>query len=361
VNSIKAVEMAREVAKAGKLLPRQVQAFQLIDTYLTESQRADIRRAWSTVPQADECPYLTLVPLPTWSGKLRNFELALHRSGGVKVDSVPCNSGAPGAQDFIPPERDYPGSMRPIPEGRYSIGPVEVADRSWGPGLGRVWIGLTPINPRCARGDFGIHLDSNRGTAPGSAGCVVLRNDKDLDRVVGWLRAYSRPDELRVLRSTEQRHQIPAAAIALIKEYEGCHLEAYPDPGTGGAPWTIGYGSTIDPGGRPVRPGQVITQEQAEEWLTAILERRIYPQLAGTIPGWDTLHVNQQAALISFAYNVGENFYGTSGFSTITKALANQDYKQVPKALELYRNPGTSVEAGLLRRRRAEGALWAKR
>ena len=32
----------------------------------------------------------------------------------------------------------------------------------------------------------------------------------------------------------------------------------------------------------------------------------------------------------------------------------------MPAAFELYRNPGTNVEAGLLRRRRAEGKLWGQ-
>ncbi len=40
---------------------------------------------------------------------------------------------------------------------------------------------------------------------------------------------------------------IPAAvavALPLVKEFEGCRLEAYPDPETGGEPWAIGWGST---------------------------------------------------------------------------------------------------------------------
>jgi hypothetical protein len=49
---------------------------------------------------------------------------------------------------------------------------------------------------------------------------------------------------------------IPAAvAVALprVKEFEGCRLTAYPDPETGGAPWTIGWGSTCDSQGRPFK------------------------------------------------------------------------------------------------------------
>jgi hypothetical protein len=59
---------------------------------------------------------------------------------------------------------------------------------------------------------------------------------------------------------------IPAAvavALPLVKEFEGCRLTAYPDPETGGAPWTIGWGSTWDSQGRPFREGDRISQEQA--------------------------------------------------------------------------------------------------
>ena len=46
--------------------------------------------------------------------------------------------------------------------------------------------------------------------------------------------------------------------IDLIKQFEGYSSKAYPDPATGGAPWTIGYGTT-----NGVKPGMIITAEQA--------------------------------------------------------------------------------------------------
>src|SRR5690554_3647370 len=58
------------------------------------------------------------------------------------------------------------------------------------------------------------------------------------------------------------KRKIGPKGIALIKRWEGCKLTAYPDPGTGGKPWTIGWGTTrID--GRAVRPGETITQARA--------------------------------------------------------------------------------------------------
>jgi hypothetical protein len=67
---------------------------------------------------------------------------------------------------------------------------------------------------------------------------------------------------------------------------------------------------------------------------------------------------DKQCALISFAYNLGAGFCGAAGFETISKRLKNKDWQRVPEAMLLYRNPGTPAEAGLLRRRQAEGRLW---
>ena len=67
---------------------------------------------------------------------------------------------------------------------------------------------------------------------------------------------------------------------------------------------------------------------------------------------------NQRGALLSFAYNLGAGFYGGRNFNTITRHLRDKKWGLIPKTLEMYRNPGSKVEAGLLRRRKAEGKLW---
>lgn len=67
---------------------------------------------------------------------------------------------------------------------------------------------------------------------------------------------------------------------------------------------------------------------------------------------------NQRGALLSFAYNLGAGFYNSSNFNTISRNLREKNWKAIPETLKLYRNPGSSVEAGLLRRRIAEGKLW---
>jgi GH24 family phage-related lysozyme (muramidase) len=148
-----------------------------------------------------------------------------------------------------------------------------------------------------------------------------------------------------------------AAAIKLIKEFEGCHLTAYPDPLSGAEPYTIGYGTTRYPGGRFVQRGDKITVIEADMFMRTEVDR-IAAKLASTVLFWSEMTDRQQSALISFSYNLGSGFYGAVGFETISKRLRERDWNAVPAALELYRNPGTNVEAGLLRRRRAEGELW---
>lgn len=148
------------------------------------------------------------------------------------------------------------------------------------------------------------------------------------------------------------------AAIKLIKEFEGVHLSAYPDPLHSWDVATIGYGTTRYPDGRKVQRGDKITVIDANELLEIEIDR-IAEKLRSSVPHWGTMSGNKQCALLSFAYNLGAGFYGSAGFETISKCLRDKNWAAVPAAMELYRNPGTSIEAGLLRRRRAEGRLWA--
>lgn len=148
-----------------------------------------------------------------------------------------------------------------------------------------------------------------------------------------------------------------AGAIKLIKEFEGCHLSAYPDPLSGGDPWTIGYGTTRYSSGAAVKRGDKINVIEADMLLRLEVDR-IAAKLRTTVPHWQAMDDDQRSALVSFAYNLGAGFYGAAGFETISKCLRERNWADVPAAMELYRNPGTNVEAGLLRRRRAEGKLW---
>jgi GH24 family phage-related lysozyme (muramidase)/uncharacterized protein YvpB len=151
----------------------------------------------------------------------------------------------------------------------------------------------------------------------------------------------------------------PTYGVDLIKRFEGCRLKAYPDPLSGGKPYTIGWGSTVKKDGSPFSPGEEITQKEADELLLYQLEVGYMPALE-RIPYLSEMSQEQIGALLSFAYNLGARFYGSEGFETISRRLRNKEWNLIPDSLLLYRNPGTSVEEGLKRRRIAEGALWSK-
>jgi GH24 family phage-related lysozyme (muramidase) len=151
----------------------------------------------------------------------------------------------------------------------------------------------------------------------------------------------------------------PACGIELIKRFENCHLTAYPDPKTKGRPYTVGWGSTRKRNGSPFELGERITQSEADSLFLYQLETEFMPALR-SVPHYASMNEEQVGALLSFAYNLGARFYGSTGFATISRRLRNKEWDLVPDALLLYRDPGTSVEAGLKRRRVAEGALWSR-
>ena len=79
-----------------------------------------------------------------------------------------------------------------------------------------------------------------------------------------------------------------AGAIKLIKEFEGCHLSAYPDPLSGGEPWTIGYGTTRYSSGAPVKRGDKINVIEADMLLRLEVDR-IAAKLRTTVPHWKVM------------------------------------------------------------------------
>jgi GH24 family phage-related lysozyme (muramidase) len=149
---------------------------------------------------------------------------------------------------------------------------------------------------------------------------------------------------------------VPAAALDIIASFEGFVPTVY-DDGVGVA--TIGYGSTFYLDGRRVAWGDpAITEPEARKMMESICEKDFWNVIKNTIPFWEEMSDGQRSALCSFSYNLGSHFFGNSGFSTISACLIDKAWDEVPAALMLYVMPGTNVEAGLRRRREAEGKLW---
>lgn len=146
--------------------------------------------------------------------------------------------------------------------------------------------------------------------------------------------------------------RISEKGVALIREFEGCSLTAYPDPGTGGAPWSIGYGWTHPVDGEPVKRGMTIDQATADLLLKTGLVS--YEQDVSRLVRVK-LTQGQFDALVSFVYNLGAMRFSTS---TLLRKLNAGDYTGAAEEFLRWVSPGTKVEAGLRRRRQAERALF---
>jgi lysozyme len=135
--------------------------------------------------------------------------------------------------------------------------------------------------------------------------------------------------------------------IDLIKQFEGYSSKAYPDPATGGAPWTIGYGTT-----KGVKPGMIITAGQAEKMLrddVAKFESGVSSLItAPTTQG-------QFDAMVSLAYNIG---LGNFGKSTLLKKHNARCYTCAADQFRVWNRANGKVMNGLTKRRAAERQVY---
>lgn len=132
-------------------------------------------------------------------------------------------------------------------------------------------------------------------------------------------------------------------------KHEGLRLRAYRCPA---GVWTIGYGHT-----RNVRPGQTITEQEARDLLAAdlaALRRRLDALCRQS--GGIRLTPNREAALLSFAFNVG---FGALSRSTLwRKVVGNQDDPAIAAEFARWKYAGGKVMVGLVKRRAEEAALY---
>lgn len=138
-------------------------------------------------------------------------------------------------------------------------------------------------------------------------------------------------------------------AISFVMKHEGLRLRAYRCPA---GVWTIGYGHT-----RNVRPGQTITEQEARDLLAAdlaALRRRLDALCRQS--GGIRLTPNREAALLSFAFNVG---FGALSRSTLwRKVVGNQDDPAIAAEFARWKYAGGKVMVGLVKRRAEEAALY---
>ena len=136
-------------------------------------------------------------------------------------------------------------------------------------------------------------------------------------------------------------------AAKIVRQFEGCCLSPYEDVA---GKWTVGIGHLL-PDDAPLSD---ITQEQADALFytdLALAEKCV--DAAVTVPLTD----NQKAALISFTFNLG---CGALRRSTLLKYLNASDYTKACQEFVRWSYASGKQVNGLLRRRTAEAALFAR-
>lgn len=151
-----------------------------------------------------------------------------------------------------------------------------------------------------------------------------------------------------------QPRVVGTAGVVLIQRFESCArrradglFEAYPDPGTGGAPWTIGWGAT----GPEIGPGTIWSQAQCDDRLSADLER--FAREVSIALGAAPTSQNQFDALVSFHYNTGAIHR-----ATLTRLHRQNRYDEAAREFGKWVRAGGRRLTGLVRRRMAEQALY---
>lgn len=170
-----------------------------------------------------------------------------------------------------------------------------------------------------------------------------------------------RPAEVAALDSAIDAAQpapparmVGAEGIALIRKWEGCgralgdgRFAAYPDPGTGGEPWTIGWGAT----GPGIGPGTIWTQALCDARLDADLARAAREVAAAIGDAPTTPH--QFDALASFHYNTG-----AIARATLTRRHRAGDHAGAAAEFGKWIHAGGRALPGLVARRADEAALY---
>jgi lysozyme len=137
-----------------------------------------------------------------------------------------------------------------------------------------------------------------------------------------------------------------------IKQHEGLRLQAYQDAA---GIWTIGYGTIMYEDNTPVKKGDAITADRAEQLLQNEVVKKstaVTAALADT-----TVNQNQYDALVSFAFNVGTGALLTSTLlSRVKKNPADPTIRDAFLMWDRARVDGVLVEVDGLKKRREEEA-----
>lgn len=172
--------------------------------------------------------------------------------------------------------------------------------------------------------------------------------------------------------------EVSAAGLKGLRDSEELRLHAYPDPESplakaapsgywgfqpapeilsglpvgvrilSGKPWTIAYGMTSYPDGRPVQPGETCSKDEAEVWLRVTAGRYERAVSESVKVPYNQMMFD---AMVNLAYNIGAHAFRTS---TLVRRLNEERYIEAQAEFDKWVYSNGERSNGLRRRRNRE-------
>lgn len=150
------------------------------------------------------------------------------------------------------------------------------------------------------------------------------------------------------------------AGVRLIKKWEGFKkdlgngtVQSYPDPATGGAPWTIGTGLT----GPDIVKGTVWPIAYADQRFMQEVEKTYAEAVRRGTVGHPTSQ-NQFDAMTSLCFNIGGTNFSNS---TLLRKHNAGDYAGAAAQFDVWNKAAGKVMQGLVNRRADERKMYEGR
>lgn len=143
--------------------------------------------------------------------------------------------------------------------------------------------------------------------------------------------------------------RISAEGKSVLEYFEGRRNDAYPDPATGGDPWTIGVGHT----GPEVHKHLMWSDDKIDEVLAEDLVK--FEAGVSKLTAGRRLEQGQFDALVLFAFNVG---LGALAGSTLLRKFMAGDVRGAADEFRRWDKAAGKSMLGLRRRRAAEQSLF---
>ena len=139
--------------------------------------------------------------------------------------------------------------------------------------------------------------------------------------------------------------EIEHDVVRFIAHFESLKMNAYWDKTA--KKWTIGFGNTTHPDGRPIRRGdQIKDEEELMHYFRSYFKERVAPTIKEYFPGWKELSKNEKIAMLDLFWNAGSGRGVLSTSKEYDTAFQNLSEPQRQEVADLLKNQNTAIQYG---------------